>query len=190
MDQPSIERVLLQNVWRIYLLPHGDKPKNEFGFCYQRDIIGIGWQVCEEPTDLVPTDIDEYLERVRAKYEPGDGSGWKEASEAISRDMSKGDLVWARNHRTDRLYLGKISGDWEYRNGDEYQCADIVSVRPCRLYEVRSNDVGKDAADFFQTMKAEKFRRGHTVEPIEDEGLKHRTIKIWDKIQRKIKSNR
>jgi len=174
-------------IWRMYLLPH-DKHENEFGFCYQRGIIGIGWQVCQ-PNEPAPSEIDDYLDRMKTRWEnEKDAGGWDDASRTIAQNMSVGDLVWIRNHRgdPDRFCLGKITCDWEYRNGDEYRCADIVSIRECKFHEVRAADVGGDAAGFFKTMKADRFRLGRTVEPIEEEGLKQHTIAIWKKIQSEI----
>jgi len=177
-------RIISKNIWRIHLLPRGKGSKSEFGFCYQRDIIGIGPQVPEKPTGRLPSHA-EHCHRLDEAYE---------AYKAFSK-MTKDDLVWARNHGTDRFYLGEIEGDWEDgedgKDGEdcEYQHAGIASVLPCRLYEVRYKDAGKYAADFFQIMKADKFQRGRTVQQIDDAYLKRRTFKIWDEIQKQINPN-
>ena len=177
------------NIWTIRLRPHGDRPENEFGFCYQRGIIGIGWQVCRKPTCK-----KDYLKLVKAKYEKENAGKWKHNSETLACNMAEEDLVWCFNHRTDgegdnRLYLGKILGDWEYRDGDEYRCADIVSIRPCQIHEVRAKDVhatkvSKNASKFFDTIRG-KFPPV-TVQKIANESLRQTTKKIWEEMQKHI----
>lgn len=178
-------------VWRINLLP-GDG-ENQFGFCYQRGIIGIGWQVCWKNPALPPTTTADYLKRVN-KIHKGDRG--RSAAKIIAREMRKHDFVWVLNHKRDdgdsRLYLGQIEGDWEYRNTYEYQHADIVSVRRCKLYEVRSVDLFetkqvrfRKAANEFFSKTREKFKLG-TIRPIADKNFVEHTERIWKKIQKEI----
>ena len=179
------------NIWRIHLLP-GNRI-NQFGFCYQRNIIGIGWPIYRK----VKTPA-EYRKRMKIIYDGlRDVGHWKLAAKQITA-MKNGDLVWARNHPgyggdplndgDGRFYLGKVGG-WAYRNDDVHGNADIVSIRRCRLHEVRASDVtnaGEDAEKFFQRMASKKFRLGKTVEQIHEANLQKTTKDIWKAIQQQI----
>ena len=176
-----------KKVWRVYFLSGGDNT-NQFGFCYQRGIIGIGWQIGRKPRDR-----EDYRKLMKCVYGGTNLRGWDLASKAIADEMDKGHLVWARNHASDgdgdgRIYLGKISGGWKYRDDAEYRNADIVSIRPCRLHEVRAADVGENAAGFLRKTIADRFRLGCTVQPITNERFKQRTEEIWKKIQKDKKA--
>lgn len=181
LSQQEIARVLQQTVWRIHLTPGHPNPINQFGFCYQRDIIGIGWSVFAKPGNQKPDSVEHYLQLVANKYE----SAGKEASAAISQEMNEGDLVWTRNRKDGRLYLGKITGQWDYLNGQENHDADIISIRPCKLHEVRSADVGENHTEFFSAIN-NHFTPATVQQIITDNALKHYTIQIWEKIQSEI----
>lgn len=185
----------ISKVWRIRLRP-GEEPKNQFGFCFQRHIIGIGWGI--EPW---PTDAADYLKRGNKKY--GNSDSWQYASAAICDDgtnggMSDEDFVWAINHKQEspddfRYFLGKIKGKWEYRDGDEYQRAGIHNIRQCKLYETRVEDYDGGG---MRSVLEEKFKgsehTSHTLEEITNanEHVEEWTRNIWEKIQGQNKGMR
>ena len=61
--------------------------------------------------------------------------------------MSDGDLVWIRDFQG-QYHLGRITGGWEYRDAPEYRDADIVNVRPCKLYPISGAVPGKIMSSF------------------------------------------
>jgi predicted Mrr-cat superfamily restriction endonuclease len=72
------------------------------------------------------------LAQAKKKY----GKGSKGVSAFVKR-IQKGHFVWVRNrNRTPCYYLGRITGNWEYRGEKEYTDADTVSVRQCDWVEV------------------------------------------------------
>jgi hypothetical protein len=113
------------NLWRINLKPASKPGIDAAEFCVERGVVGIGWQV--SPT---PSTKDEYWSLGRSWHFPTHKIKWSAAARALLYTLSPGDLVWTRN-RKGNYYLGRIASDWEYRDAEEYQQADIVNVRRC-----------------------------------------------------------
>lgn len=178
------------NVWRMYLSPHAKARENTFQFFLRHAIIGIGWPICDAPADTAPDDVIDYLLAMEQKYRALKDSGqWENSAAAIARDMRPGDLVWVREREDScgRFYLGEVTGKWEYRNGGEYRKAGIVSVRACKLHEVRASDAGENADAFFQAFGENRFHFENTVQLVNDKyGWERRTIEIWANMQARI----
>jgi len=125
-------------LWKIHIRPGGgeeDIPSEErVKFCLREKIIGIGWQV-----DRKPSSKEDYMklgkECVKQKKWGKWGKSWKKNANVILFRMKIGDLVWFRD-TYDNYYLARITGEWEYRDNEEYKKMDIVNVRPVEVYKV------------------------------------------------------
>lgn len=150
-------------VWRVHLRPDADGI-NPVDVCIRQEVVGIGWRVAKKPSDR-----DEYWALGKKMY----GSlGWSRAANAIGWRMEVGDLVWVRDF-FGLYYLGKITGEWEYRDDPENLKADIINVRPCKFYPVGSNVAGKIISS---------FRPSATVQQIHDETVELFSVFVYNKV--------
>jgi hypothetical protein len=117
------------NLWRIQLKPAALKDIDVTKFCVDKKIVGTGW-----PVEIAPSSSEDYLMQAKKQY----GKGSKGVSAFVNR-FQVGDFVWVRN-RTPCYFLGKITGEWEYRGADEHRQADIVNVRRCEWVEAGPMD--------------------------------------------------
>lgn len=143
----------MPTVWRVHLRPGGGPESsgtNAVRLCLDEGVVGIGWQV--SPTPKTP---DEYWEAGSRAF--GD-RGWKTNASAILHRMAVGHLVWFRDPLGD-YYLGRITGDWEYRDDDTNRAVDIANVRPCEIHRVGTGVPGKIISAFI---------RGPALRPIND----------------------
>ena len=140
-------------VWRVHLRPDANKI-DPVEFCLRQKVVGIGLGVSAKPAD-----IDAYLSLGRKEY--GD-AGWYKAANAIGLRMAVGDLVWVRDF-CGAYYLGRISGEWEYRDDPENLEADIINVRSCEFFLVATIIAGKIV---------NCFRPSATVQQIHDDTSK------------------
>lgn len=115
-------------IWRLNIKPDAVEGVDPRKFCFEKGILGIGWQVHTDG----PLDWDTYVSLGEKEY-PGDGhKSWRAAANAI-HNMAINDLCWTRD-ADGSYYLGRIVGEWEYCSTDEYQNADIVNVRLCEWF--------------------------------------------------------
>lgn len=143
----------MPTVWRVHLRPGGGPESsgtNAVRLCREQGVVGIGWQV--SPTPRTP---DEYWE---AGSRDHGTRGWKTNARAILWRMAVGDLVWFRDLLGD-YYLGRITGDWEYRDDDRNRKVDIANVRPCAIHPAGTGIPGKIISAFI---------RGQTLRRIND----------------------
>lgn len=150
-------------VWRVHLRPDADSV-DPVDVCLRQEVVGIGWRV---PTR--PDNHDEYWSLGEKEY--GD-IGWSRATNAIGWRMAIGDLVWVRDF-FGVYYLGRITGDWEYRDAPENLKADIINVRPCKLHRVGASVAGKIV---------NCFRPSATVQQIHDETAELFSIFIFNQM--------
>ncbi|MHA1360593.1 MAG: hypothetical protein ACTSRC_20925 [Candidatus Helarchaeota archaeon] len=150
-------------VWRVHLRPEADGI-DPVDVCIRQKVVGIGWRVSRKPANK-----DEYWKLGEKEY--GD-QGWSRATNAIGWRMKEGDLVWVRDF-FGIYYIGKIEGDWQYRDDPENLKADIINVRPCKLYRVGTNVAGK---------VVNCFRPSATVQQIHDETAEIFSILVFNKI--------
>lgn len=150
-------------VWRVHLRPDADEI-DPVDVCIRQEVVGIGWRVPQKSSNR-----DEYWDLGKEKY--GD-VGWSRAANAIGWRMEVGDLVWVRDF-FGIYYLGKITGEWEYRDDPENLKADIINVRPCKLYRVGSNVAGKII---------NSFRPSATVQQIHDETAELFSVFVYNKV--------
>lgn len=150
-------------VWRVHLRPDTDNI-DPVDVCIRQEVVGIGWRV---PTR--PATRDEYWSFGEEEY--GD-TGWSRATNAIGWRMAVGDLVWVRDF-FGAYYVGKIAGDWEYRDAPENLKADIINIRPCKLYRVGASVAGKIV---------NCFRPSATVQQIHDETAELFSIFVFNQL--------
>jgi len=70
-------------------------------------------------------------------------------------------------------YVGQISGEWEYRDAPENLKADIINVRPCKLYRVGTNVAGKIVNCFIPSA---------AVQPINDQTAQSFSVFVFNRI--------
>lgn len=178
-------------VWYVNCLP---EEKNAFGFCYQRNIFGVDWDIKQVAETL---DTDSVLREGLTK------EFLLRKSTTASLLMKKKDFVWTQNsklHGGDgRFYLGQITGPWEDRSPvakywvsfdpetvheekEEYQRAGIISALPCEFRHVRISDVAQNRRGFFISLA--KILQGRIVRSIDDEQFLQNTKTIWQEIRR------
>ena len=152
-------------VWRVHLRPDADDI-DPVDVCIQQEVIGIGWRVPKKPADR-----EEYWSLGEKEY--GD-AGWSRAANAIGWRMAIGDLVWIRDFYG-AYYLGRVTGEWEYRDVPENLKADIVNVRACKLNRVGTSVAGKIV---------NCFRPSATVQQIHDETAELFSIFVFNQLTR------
>lgn len=144
----------LPSVWRVHLRPGGGPESsggNAVRLCLDQGVIGIGWQV-----DPAPKSPEEYWEAGNQRF---GNRGWKTNARAILWRMAVGDFVWFRDTRGD-YYLGRVSGEWEYRDDKVNRDVDIANVRRCSIHKVGTGVPGKIVSAFI---------RGPALRPIRDD---------------------
>lgn len=120
-------------LWRMNLKPESVQGVDAAAFCINQGVLGIGWRL-----DAPPASREDYWSRGEATFAKF-GRSWSASANAVLYRMQTGDLVWTRDCRG-TYFLGRISGDWEYRATQEYQDADIINVRPCEWRKVGTMD--------------------------------------------------
>jgi len=150
-------------VWRVHLRPDADDV-DPVDVCLRQEVIGIGWRV-----PMRPANRDEYWSLGEKEY--GD-AGWSRAANAIGWRMAIGDLVWVRDF-FGVYYLGRITGDWEYRDAPENLKADIINVRSCKLHHVGASVAGKIV---------NCFRPSATVQQIHDETAELFSVFVFNQL--------
>lgn len=146
-------------IWRLHLKP-GARQVDPGEFCIRQGVLGVGWAVEPDTDDL---DWDTYYRRATDQYYNQGDKGWWPALNALKNTAGVGDLCWTRK-ANGKYWLGKITGEWQYRNPPEFKMADIVNLRIAELYEV-GNLQGVPGGVL------NSFRRGRTLQKIVDEGI-------------------
>jgi hypothetical protein len=119
-------------IWRINLKPAAQKGADPVAFCLEKGIIGFGWSVHPEE----PMELSSYLQIARKKF---GNKGWVTATNNMRR-MRIGDLCWTRNKKG-IYYLGRITGDWCYASGSEYEQNNVVNIRSCEWIKAGTDSV-------------------------------------------------
>lgn len=114
-------------IWRLHLKSEAETGVDPGDFCTQTGVAGIGWRV-EPDEDRLPWET--YCSRARAKYvDTRLSTGWTAAANGI-KAMNIRDLCWTRT-RNGKYWLGRVAGEWVYRNASENYMADVFNVRDC-----------------------------------------------------------
>lgn len=163
----------MQNVWRINLKSDADEGIDSRMFCINKGILGVGWQVdCEGDIDW-----ETYYQRATDVYYKKGDKGWWPALNAIKNRMSINDLCWTRN--LDGIYyVGRISGEWQYKGDKESSEADIVNIRTIEWREAGTVDCvpGKVVNSFIP-------RR--VVQAVDDDSVRQYSAFLFDKLSGK-----
>jgi hypothetical protein len=146
----------LPQIWRIQMKPAAEKGCDAGDFCIQGGVLGFGWPV-EPDQDLT---WEAYRSLGKAKYPD---PGWKAAANGISR-MQIRDLCWTRT-AVGKYWLGRVAGEWQYRNRPENYRADVLNVRDCQwacigeMYEVPGKIINS-------------FRASRALQKVEGDGIR------------------
>ncbi len=155
------------NLWRLNLKPEAAK-SNPSEFCITRNILGIGWSVnIQKKEDITK---EEYLELGKDKY--GD-TRWVKATNAIIKNMKIGDLCWVRHDGN--YYLGRVKGEWGYKDKEEYIDADIVNIRECTWTK-------GVLADIVPGKVVNSFIPPSTVQRVNDKAAKKYSMKLYNQL--------
>ena len=127
MNASLADEARLPQIWRLHLKSAAEKGCDPGEFCIQTGVVGFGWPVEPDEDDLP---WDAYYSRAKAKYlDTGESVGWTAAANGI-KAMRHRDLCWTRTE-SGKYWLGRIVGEWRYRNGPEFRRADVLNVRAC-----------------------------------------------------------
>ena len=137
------QAVRIPTVWRMRVHTTGEEadPNKTYPFLRERGLLGIGWKLGE-----IPKDADDAIRLAREKYviEPENKKKKPHAVSIVRRfakDMQIGDLVWVRHKNLFALY--QITGDWEYKQGEEWDTHDVHFVREAKIiYETTEPPIG------------------------------------------------
>jgi hypothetical protein len=101
--------------------------------------IGVGWSA---GTDDETLDWSAYYAKARRLYysmgKTG-GDSWWTATNALHNRVQKDDLCWTRDE-LGLYYLGRVTGEWQYRNTLAHSAAEIVNVRRCEWQQAEAVD--------------------------------------------------
>ena len=161
----------MSTIWRLNIKPESAEGVDPRKLCFDKGILGIGWQVDADGA----MDWNTYCDLGEEEYRK-DHKAWRAAANAIIQ-MEVDDLCWTRDENAN-YYLGRITGDWEYRSTKEYRDADIVNVRPCEWFPV--GDV-----DSVPGKVVNSFRPSATVQRVYDE-----TSSLYSRIKFNMLSGR
>lgn len=116
----------MTSVWRLNIKTASEEHVDPRQFCLSSGIMGIGWAV--DGADKL--DWDTYYNLGMVQYYNEGDNGWWPAINAVRNRMSVNDLCWARDWNG-VYYLGRITGEWEYKGDEKNLAADIVNIRQC-----------------------------------------------------------
>jgi hypothetical protein len=158
------------NVWRLNIKPAAQEGIDPREFCFEKEIIGVGWPLDEASTEV---EWEEYLEKAEQKFKIGlNDKGWWRALNALHNRMKVGDLVWSRD-RKGVYRLGRITGEWRYVNTRVHRDADIVNVRDCKWCEVGTEDAVPGRV-------VRGFPRGGTLRRVPDDTVSTFSKKLYN----------
>ena len=126
----------MTQIWRLNIKTDSKEGIDPRSFCIKRNILGIGWQVEHDGEYLEWGDYDKLA---REKYYAKGDKGWWPAINAIKNRMAINDLCWTRDTKG-IYYLGRITGEWRYQFGKDYEDRDVVNIRDCSWKRVGSVD--------------------------------------------------
>lgn len=126
----------MNSVWRINLKSSSEESVDPRKFCFDRQILGIGWAVFFDGQ----LDWDTYYKLALEKYYNEGDNGWWPAINALKNRMSINDLCWTRDW-DGVYYSGRIKSDWYYKNEEEFISANVVNIRDCNWLKIGTVDL-------------------------------------------------
>ncbi|KXG78400.1 hypothetical protein AN618_04660 [Fervidicola ferrireducens] len=139
------------NVWQVDVRPFLATEKDPAKFCFEKGIVAIGWSVPGKPLSK-----EEYWEMGKGIY--AKDNQWVRAATPFLFQMKENDLVWLKDFEG-FYYLGRIEGEWHYRDEPEFLQVGLPNARKCKLFKV-----GSDAPGSIE----HGFRTGSIVQKIND----------------------
>jgi hypothetical protein len=155
----------LPRVWRANLLPQSSKTVDPREFCLTRGIVGAGWGV--EALEFATW--DEYHAAASKDY--AGRKGWAATINALKNRMRIDDLCWTRDAHG-QYYLGRITGDWEYRRSPENAESDVINFRSCEWMRIGT-------VEEIPGRIINSFSRG-TIQEIDDETVRLFSASIYN----------
>ncbi|MDN5331800.1 MAG: hypothetical protein PWP45_1025 [Tepidanaerobacteraceae bacterium] len=139
------------NVWQVDVRPFLATEKDPAKFCFEKGIVAIGWSVPGKPLSK-----EEYWEMGKGIY--AKDNHWVRAATPFLFQMKENDLVWLKDFEG-FYYLGRVEGEWQYRDEPEFLQVGLPNARKCKLFKVGSDAPGGIAHG---------FRTGGIVQKVND----------------------
>lgn len=150
------------DIWRLHLKTDAGKGCDPGEFCTRTGVLGFGWPVEWDGDQL---NWDTYCSLAKAAYiDTGLSLGWTAAANGI-HNMRTRDLCWTRT-AAGKYWLGRVVGEWEYRDKPENQMADVLNIRQCHwacigdMHEVPGKIINS-------------FRASRTLQRVEGDDIRH-----------------
>jgi len=123
--------VKLPAVARLIISPDAQRGVDPKEFCFQHQIVGMGWPLDLPPGTLV--DWAMYIQEATKLYTSG---SWTPV--IVFHDFPTGGCVWTRRGygTASEFFIAKVIGEWEYRGDPDSLAADLENVRPCVWHRV------------------------------------------------------
>lgn len=109
-------------------------------FAVKNNVVGGGWNLpkkCRVPDRC--NDFSRYLKHAR-KIHFRDRNNLNKAARIIGREIQIGDYGWAYFSHTGEYWCCKITGDFEFRTGIDFDDYHIHITRPCAWKKAGSAD--------------------------------------------------
>ncbi len=121
-----------------------------FEFCLRTRVLGVGCGISS-----VPPDWPSYEEQAIAE------TGRVHSAARAIHELPDDALIWTRDPRDGRFYLGSVTGRWRYLHGPEADACDVHNVRPVEL-------VACDAGAYVPVTISSQFIGDWTIQRIHD----------------------
>lgn len=156
------------HVFRIHIRPQGGTAsvKETFEYCLKNNILGVGWQVNSTRS---PVSWDAFIKEAKQIHNN------VQVLKYIKRWVSRGDLVWTRDHNG-TYYLARVKSEWEYWMGPEAinKDIDIANIFRVEHISVSLDDVpGKVVVC---------FRPARTIQEIKSRAAIEYTKYLWNRV--------
>lgn len=158
-------------LYRIHIRPYGGTASTEenFEYCREKNVLGIGWRVESSAESLGWTEYEELATRAHGKIN---------ACRYIKKWIKPDDLVWTRDTRSN-YYLARVTSEWKYwYPRDAVQLGvDIANLFDCEMIRVPIDSVpGKVVAC---------FRSPRVIQEVADERAREYSKFLWNSLVRK-----
>ena len=118
-------------LWRC-TVKTASQDQNEFEFCRQNNILGVGWCLRDaEETPYTPASIEECEEKGREQYDSK--RGFVVSIHAL-KEMEPDDLIWTRHNGS--YYLCRVLSKWKYNCDEAHVYEDVVNYVEVEFHEV------------------------------------------------------
>jgi len=134
-------------IYRLHIRPKGGKAntKTVFNYCLKNNILGVGWRVTKETTEL---DWENYSKKAKEIF------GKTNIVNYLKNKVKINDLIWTRDE-IGGYYLAKVRSEWKYFNTVEAneKDIDIANIVEVDFLKIPTEEVpGKVIACFRATL--------------------------------------